>query len=120
MPSPRKTRSPSRLPGIRMEALPISQRSPTVAPTTRQRCPKTVRRPIVVGIAAVPMTTQFSITAEPVPMATAPSSARTTAPSERKDRAPREGWPITTADDCDYWSVGPLEAARAGESLAHG
>ena len=55
-----------------------------------------LRRPIVVGMAAVPMTTQFSITAEPVPMAPAPDE-RTTAPSDRKLRSPKEGCPI---DDC--------------------
>src|ERR1700722_4676899 len=49
-------------------------------------------------MAAVPMTTQFSITAEPAPMATAPPAARTTAPSDNRDCAPREGSPITTAD----------------------
>ena len=52
VPSPRNTRSPSRAPGMRIEALPISHRSPTVAPITRQRWPNTVRRPTTVGAAA--------------------------------------------------------------------
>ena len=50
------------------EALPISHRSPTVAPITMQRWPKVVRRPIVVGIVRVPTTTEFSSTADPVPI----------------------------------------------------
>src|SRR5207237_559784 len=37
VPSPRKTRSPTRAPGMSVEAFPISQRSPTVAPITVQR-----------------------------------------------------------------------------------
>ena len=53
---------------MRIEALPISQRSPTVAPMTRHRCPKVLRRPTVVGIMAVPTTTEFSSTAEPAPI----------------------------------------------------
>ena len=36
-----------------IDAFPISQRSPTVAPTTMQRWPNTLRRPIVVGIVGV-------------------------------------------------------------------
>ena len=57
-------------PGIRMDALPISQRSPTVAPMTRQRCPNVLRRPILVGSWGVPTTTEFSSTADPVLIAT--------------------------------------------------
>ena len=61
---------------MRIEALPISHRSPTVAPITRQRCPNVVRRPIAVGIAPVPTTTEFSSTADPVPTVT-PMAGRT-------------------------------------------
>src|SRR4051812_23992920 len=64
VPSPRNTRSPMRAPDMRMEAFPISQRSPTVAPTTTQRCPNVVRRPTEVGTSAWPTTTEFSSTAE--------------------------------------------------------
>jgi hypothetical protein len=53
---------------------------------------------MTMGMEQVPMTTQFSITAEPTPMATARSLARITAPSERRDGAPSVGSPITTAD----------------------
>ena len=70
VPSPRKTRSPSRAPGMSIEAFPISHRSPTVAPTTMQRWPNVVRRPIVVGISLLPTTTEFSSTADPVPIST--------------------------------------------------
>ena len=49
---------------------PTSHRSPTVAPMTRQRWPNVLRRPMVVGIVVVPMTTEFSSTADPVPTST--------------------------------------------------
>ena len=99
VPSPRKTRSPRRAPGIRIEALPISQRSPTVAPTTRQRCPNVVRRPTDVAMPRVPMTTEFSITAEPVPTLTPDARDRMTAPSDSNTPSPRRAVPITTAED---------------------
>jgi hypothetical protein len=43
VPSPRMQPFPSRAPGIRIAPLPISQRSPTVAPMICARWPKTVR-----------------------------------------------------------------------------
>src|SRR5947208_10630057 len=116
-PSPRNTRSPSRAPGMRMEALPISQRSPTVAPMTRQRCPKVVRRPIAVGIVGVPMTTQFSITAEPVPIDTPRPDARTTAPSDSSARRPKLGRPMTTADDAIRGATSRSSTGRAVASV---
>ncbi len=98
VPSPRNTRSPTRAPGMRIEAFPISQRSPTVAPITLQRCPNVVRRPMTVGISEVPMTTEFSITADPVPTSTPVPEERTTAPWASSDPSPRRAVPSTTAE----------------------
>src|SRR3954454_4155812 len=88
VPSPRMLPSPICAPGRRMAPLPISQRFPTVAPTIRARCPKTVRCPIRTGCAGVPITTPFSSTAEWLPIDTDSWRARTTTPWARIAPAP--------------------------------
>ena len=79
--------------------LPISQRSPTVAPITRQRCPNTVRRPTTVGIAAVPTTTEFSSTAVPVPDRDAQVPGADDSTFGEQHAVADPGAPTTTADD---------------------
>ena len=54
-----------------------------VAPTIVQRCPNTVRRPIATPIPGLPMTVQFSSTAEPAPIETASAWERITNPCDR-------------------------------------
>ncbi len=49
---------------MRIAPLPISHKSPTVAPTMAARWPKTVRWPTKTGCPGVPTTTPFSSTAE--------------------------------------------------------
>src|SRR3954451_23983210 len=80
VPSPRMQPSPIRAPGMRIAPLPISQRSPMVAPTTCARWPNTVRCPIRTGCSRVPTTTLFSRTAEWLPIDTDSSCERTTVP----------------------------------------
>ena len=69
VPSPRMQPSPSREPGMRIAPLPISHRSPTLAPTIVARWPKTVRCPIATGCSGLPTSTPFSSTAEWLPIA---------------------------------------------------
>src|SRR5262245_4647631 len=116
VPSPRNTRSPRRAPGMRIDALPISHRSPTVAPTTRQRCPNVVRRPTTAGMAGVPIITEFSISAEPVPTPTADPRERMTAPSDSSIPSPSRAVPITTADDASSGACGSTSTAIATEA----
>src|SRR3954447_4779984 len=80
VPSPRMQPSPIRAPGMRIAPLPISQRSPMVAPTTCARWPKTVRCPIRTGCSRVPTTTPFSRTAEWLPIDSDSSCERTAVP----------------------------------------
>src|SRR4051795_11023294 len=98
VPSPRMQPSPSRAPGIRIAPLPISHRSPTVAPTICARWPKTVRCPIRTGCSRVPTTTPFSRTAEWLPIDTASSCERTTVPWARIAPAPTWTLPSSLAE----------------------
>src|SRR4051794_13098535 len=88
VPSPRMQPFPIRAPGMRIAPLPISQRSPMVAPMICARWPKTVRCPIRTGCSRVPTTTPFSSTAEWLPTDTASSCERTTVPWEMIAPAP--------------------------------
>jgi hypothetical protein len=81
-----------------VDALPISQRSPTVVPMTRQRCPNVLRRAILVGSWGVPTTTEFSSTADPVLIASSLPLERRTAPSASSTRSPSRADPMSTAD----------------------
>src|SRR4051795_1275071 len=98
VPSPRMQPSPMRAPGMRIAPLPISQRSPTVAPTTCARWPKTVRWPIRTGCSRVPTTTPFSRTAEWLPMETDSSCERTTVPWAMIAPAPTWTLPSSLAE----------------------
>ena len=120
VPSPRNTRLPRRAPGMRIDALPISQRSPTLAPTTRHRWPNTVRRPIVVRHVGVPITTEFSSTAEPVPISTPAPDERITAPCASSEPHPRAAVPTTTADAAICITVLLRVTSARGYSVAPG
>src|SRR4051795_11981601 len=98
VPSPRMQPSPIRAPGMRIAPLPISQRSPAVAPMTCARWPKTVRRPIRTGCSVVPTTTPFSRTAEWLPMDTDSSCERTTVPWAMIAPAPTWTLPSSRAE----------------------
>jgi hypothetical protein len=67
-----------------------------------------------VGMAGVPTTTQFSITADPVPIDTPSPEARTTAPSDSRERSPMLGRPMTTADDAIRGATSPRSTAGTG------
>src|SRR3954466_9119455 len=97
-PPPRMQPSPIRAPGMRIAPLPISQRSPMVAPTTCARWPKTVRCPIRTGCSRVPTTTPFSRTAEWLPIATDSSCERTTVPWAMIAPAPTWTLPSSRAE----------------------
>ena len=92
----------------------------TVAPSTRQRWPKTVRRPMLVGMAELPITTPFSSTADPVSIAIPPSCERTTAPSASRAPSPRRAAPITTAEPAMHRRARLRLEGRVGRSGAHG
>src|SRR3954454_18643813 len=98
VPSPRMQPSPIRAPGMRIAPLPISQRSPTVAPMICARWPKTVRCPMRTGCSRVPTTTPFSRTAEWLPMETDSSWERTTVPWARIAPAPTWTSPNSRAE----------------------
>src|SRR3954470_16289603 len=98
VPSPRMQPSPIRAPGMRIAPLPISQRSPTVAPMICARWPKTVRCPMRTGCSRVPTTTPFSRTAEWLPMETDSSWERTTVPWARIAPAPTCTLPSSRAE----------------------
>src|SRR4051794_40115939 len=98
VPSPRMQPSPRRDPGMRIAPLPISQRSPTVAPMICARWPKTVRCPTRTGCSGVPTTTPFSRTAEWLPTTTDSSCERTTVPWARIAPAPTWTVPSSRAD----------------------
>ena len=53
---------------------------------------------MVVGIVALPTTTEFSSTADPVPTSTPAPCERITAPSASSDPSPRRAVPSTTAE----------------------
>src|SRR3954470_20991670 len=98
VPSPRMQPSPIRAPGMRIAPLPISQRSPTVAPMTCARWPKTVRWPIRTRCSRVPTTTPFSRTAEWLPIDTDSSCERTTVPWAMIAPAPTWTLPSSLAE----------------------
>src|SRR4051794_6777100 len=98
VPSPRMQPSPIRAPGMRIAPLPISQRSPMVAPMTCARWPKTVRCPIRTGCSRVPTTTPFSRTAEWLPIDTDSSCERTTVPWAMIAPAPMWTLPSSRAE----------------------
>src|SRR4051795_12720638 len=98
VPSPRMQPSPIRAPGMRIAPLPISQRSPMVAPMTCARWPKTVRCPIRTGCSRVPTTTPFSRTAEWLPIETDSSCERTTVPWAMIAPAPTWTLPSSLAE----------------------
>src|SRR3954471_8730732 len=98
VPSPRMQPSPRREPGIRIAPLPISQRSPTRAPTTVARWPKIVRCPISTGCPGQPTRTPFSRTAEWLPSRTFPARDRSTTPWANSAPAPTCACPIRTAE----------------------
>ena len=83
---------------MRMVPLPTSHRLPILAPITWQRWPKTVRWPITTGCAPVPMTLQFSSTAEWLSIETVASWERTTAPWARTTPAPTQAVPRISAE----------------------
>src|SRR5712691_3173909 len=107
VPSPRMQPRPRRAPASRMDPFPISHRSPTAAPITTQRCPKTTFWPIETGCSAVPMAIPFSRRADPAPSSTAPPGVRITAPCAMWHPGPARKSPSTA----------PLGATR-GESAA--
>src|SRR3954469_3068856 len=98
VPSPRMQPSPIRAPGMRIAPLPISQRSPMVAPMTCARWPKTVRCPIRTGCSRVPTTNPFSGTAEWLPIDTDSSCERTTVPWAMIAPAPTWTLPSSLAE----------------------
>src|SRR3954447_1510975 len=98
VPSPRMHPSPIRAPGMRIAPLPISQRSPTVAPMTGAGWPKTVRCPSRTGCFAVPTTTPFSRIAEWLPMETDSSCERITVPWAMIAPAPTWTLPSSRAE----------------------
>src|SRR3954454_13823357 len=98
VPSPRMHPSPMRAPGMRIAPLPISQRSPMVAPMTCARWPKTVRCPIRTGCSRVPTTTLFSRTAEWLPIDTDSPCERTTVPWAMIAPAPTWTLPSSLAE----------------------
>ena len=117
VPSPRNTAVAEPRAGHEHGAFPISQRSPTVAPMTRQRCPNTHAPPDVVGIVGLPMTTEFSSTADPVPTSTPAPWERTTAPWASNDPSPRRGVPRTTAEPAICGSPTPPSTVTSGMAI---
>src|SRR3954453_14368205 len=95
---PTRGASPNRAPGMRVAPLPISQRSPTVAPMTCARWPKTVRWPIRTRCSRVPTTTPFPRTAEWLPTDTDSSCERTTVPWAMIAPAPTWTLPSSLAE----------------------
>jgi uncharacterized membrane protein len=83
---------------MRIEPLPTSHRLPIRAPITWQRCPKTVRWPMATGWVLVPMTLEFSSTAEWLSMDTVASWERTTAPWARTTPAPIQTGPSSAVE----------------------
>jgi hypothetical protein len=76
---------------------------------------------MLAGIAVLPTITEFSSTADPVPIETARSWERITAPSASNDPSPMTAVPTTTAD----WAIcgAPALASRvavAGPALTAG
>src|SRR3954454_3126791 len=98
VPSPRMQPSPILAPGMRIAPLPISQRSPMVAPMICARWPKTVRCPMRTGCSRVPTTTPFSRTAEWLPMEIDSSCERTTVPWAMIAPAPTWTLPSSRAE----------------------
>ena len=95
VPSPRMQPRPRRAPASRIDPLPISQRSPTAAPITTQRWPKTTFCPMETGCSAVPIATPFSSRAERAPSSTAPPGVRITAPCATWHPGPARKSPST-------------------------